>query len=247
MHPLTYAWAKDRQDEEQQQKSWITAGCVLAFSRYSNSVWHTQGRLFLPHIQSYLDMEVRKALWSRSKAIMTPVLLNCCWILDYIRQDSRVELLLREIFIELRQNPAKPSMEYLPLYDLQARNLMFRGKSREAVVLGEQMIKIHETLTEDNSDWLASQHELGRAYIENGQVKEAIALLEQVVKTKITLAEDHPSRLASQHELGRAYMRNGQAEEAIALLEHVVEIERTKYPEGHPQRVVSEQLLASWS
>ncbi|TVY32007.1 Protein SERAC1 [Lachnellula subtilissima] len=282
MHPLTYAWAKDRQGPEQQQKSWITAGCVLAFSGSSDSIWQKQGRLFLPHIESYLDMEVRKALWSGSKAIIAPVLLKCCEILENMRQDLRLKLLLREMLVELGQNPAKPSMEYLLLYYFQVRNLNDRGKIREAVALGEQMVKICETLAENHRDRLSCQHYLANAYIGNGQVEEAIALLEQVVKiqmtlaedyphalglaymkngqveeaiallehvvkTKMTLAEDHPSRLASQHVLGRAYKENGQVEEARELLEDVVEIERTKYPEGHPTRAVSERLLASLS
>ncbi|TVY86272.1 hypothetical protein LAWI1_G008407 [Lachnellula willkommii] len=161
-----------------------------------------------------MDMDVRKALWSECEAILTPVLINCGFILDTMRQDSRLELLLRDIFAELGQDPAKPSMEYVPLYDLQARNLYNRWKVREAVALGEQY-----------------------AYMENGQVEEAIALLEHIVKIKETLVEDHPSRLASQNMLGRAYMENGQVEEAIALLEHIVKINEIALLEDNPNRL----------
>jgi tetratricopeptide (TPR) repeat protein len=212
-------------------------------------MWQTQERLLLPHIQSYLDMEVRKALWLGSEAIITPVLLKCGWVLLAMRQDSRLELLLREMFVELGQNPVKLSKECLPLYGLQSRSMYNLGKSREAVALLEQVVKIHKTtLAEDHPDRLASQHELGIAYQANGQVREAVALLEQVVKIEeTTLAEDHPDRLASQHELGIAYQANGQVREARELLEQVVEIKQSKFQKDHPSRVVSEQLLAFWS
>jgi tetratricopeptide (TPR) repeat protein len=146
-----------------------------------------------------LDIEVRKALWLGSEAIITLVLLKCGWVLLVIQQDSRLEFLLREIFVKLRQNPVKLSKEYLPLYGLQSRSMYNLGKSRETMVLLEQVVKIHKTtLAEDHPDRLASQHELGIAYQANRQIREAVALLEQVVKIEKTiLAEDHPDQLAS--------------------------------------------------
>ncbi|TVY32372.1 Kinesin light chain [Lachnellula occidentalis] len=244
MHPLTYAWAKDRQGPEPQEESWIAAGCVLAFSGSSYAVWNTQGRLFLPHMQSYLDMKVPKALWSECEAILTPILLHCGRILESMRQDSRLELLLREMFIELGQDPAKPSVEYLPLYNLQSRNLYNLGKVREAMALAEQMVMSCVTLADNHPDRLFCQHQLASAYIENGQVKEAIALLEQVIRIQeTTLAEDHPSRLASQLALGLAYIENRQVREAIALLEQVVKIQETTLAEDHPSRQASQHEL----
>ena len=59
------------------------------------------------------------------------------------------------------------------------------------------------------------------------------------------LAEYHPDRLASEHELASAYEADGQVKKAIRLLEHVVSMERSKFSELHPSRVVSEQMLAA--
>jgi hypothetical protein len=33
MHPLTHAWARDRQEKTEQHDSWVTTGCLFAVSR----------------------------------------------------------------------------------------------------------------------------------------------------------------------------------------------------------------------
>ncbi|KAL5312995.1 hypothetical protein ACEPPN_019421 [Leptodophora sp. 'Broadleaf-Isolate-01'] len=228
MHPLTHAWAKDRQDPKRQGVAWIAAGCVLGFSR------------------SNTHIKVNKAFGLASKAVITPIVLECGWVLLNMRQDSRLGPLIQDTFLELGQNPDEPSEEFLPLYDLQARSLMNLGRNKEAVTLLEQVVQIRETtLAETHPDRLASQHALAIAYQANGQVAEAVALLEQVVQIReTTLAETHPSRLASQHELAGAYQANGQVAEAVALLEQVVQIRETTQAETHPDRLASQHELA---
>jgi tetratricopeptide (TPR) repeat protein len=246
MHPLTHAWAKDRQDPEQQDLAWITAGCVLTLSRSNSIMWQTQERRLLPHIQSYLDTKIRRVLLFGSEALIVPILLKCGWALLDMRQDSRLSQLLEDMFTELRRDPEEPLEESLPLYDLQARNLLYTGKNKKAVELLEQIVDIEGiTLAPDHPGRLYSQHVLAGAYRANGQVKEAVALLEQVVEIQgTTLAETHPDRLASQHALAGAYRANGQVKEAIALLEQVVEIRKRTLAETHPDRLASQHELA---
>jgi tetratricopeptide (TPR) repeat protein len=119
------------------------------------------------------------------------------------------------------------------------------GQIKKAVALLEYVVKIQETLLEDHPERLTSQHELARAYLANGQIKKAVALLEYVVKIE-KLAEDHQERLASQYTLARVYKANGQIKKAVTLLEHVVSIDRVKYEIGHPNREMSEDLLADY-
>jgi tetratricopeptide (TPR) repeat protein len=142
------------------------------------------------------------------------------------------------MFTELRRDPEKPLEESLPLYNLQARNLLNTGKNKKAVELLEQIIDIEgTTLAPDHPNRLYSQRVLAGAYQANGQVKDAVKLLEQVIEIKeMTLAETHPDRLASQHELARAYQANGQVEGAVKLLERVVEIHKMTLAETHPSR-----------
>jgi tetratricopeptide (TPR) repeat protein len=245
MHPLTHAWAKDRQDLEQQDVAWIATGCVLALSRSDSIMWQTQERRLLPHLQSYLNIKIGRILLFESKALVIPILLQCGWALSHMRQDSRLSHLLEDIFTELRKNPKEPLEELLPLYLLQARSLGNTGKNKMAVALLEQVIEIEgRTLAETHPDRLASQHELAIIYKANGQVKEAIALLEQVIEIRGNLAETHPDRLASQHELATAYNANRQVKEAIVMLEQVVEIEGRTLAETHPDQLASQHELA---
>ncbi|KAM3088918.1 hypothetical protein ACMFMG_000539 [Clarireedia jacksonii] len=247
MHPLAHAWAKDRQDQEQQSIAWITTGCIIALSRQKSIIWRTQERHLLPHIQSYLDIEIWKTFLFGEESIVVPILLQCGGILLDMRRDTRLSYLLEDIFNGLGKHPEEPFKESLPLYNLHARNLLEIGKNKTAVALLEYIVKIRETtLAEDHPHRLASQHELAIAYQANGQVKEAVILLEQVVKIEeTTLVEDHPSRLASQHVLALAYQANGQVKEAVILLEQVVKIEETTLVEDHPSRLASQHALAS--
>jgi tetratricopeptide (TPR) repeat protein len=246
MHPLTHAWAKDRQDSERQGVAWIAVGCILGFSRSNTRMWQEQERRLLPHILSYLDIEVKKAFGFASKAVVTPLVLKCGEALLNMRQDSRLGRLIQDTFLELGQTLTEPLEEFLPLYELQARSLMDLGKNKEAVALLEQVVKIRETTqAETHPDRLNLQHVLAIAYQANGQVVEAVALLEQVVKIReTTQAETHPDRLNLQHALAMAYQANGQVVEAVALLEQVVKIRETTQAETYPDRLASQHALA---
>jgi len=247
MHPVTHAWAKDRQDSDQQSAAWIAAGCVLAFSRSNPDTFHMQERRLLPHVLSYLDISVRKALSFGSTMTIIPVLLRCGWTLLEMRQDSRLGCLLEDMFVELKQNPEEPSKESLPVYLLQAMSLINLGKNKAVVGLIEPVVKILETtLAEDHPDRLASQHMLASAYDYNGQVKKAVKLLEHVVKIqKTTLAKNHLPQLASQHTLAGIYLNDGQVKRALELLEQVVKIQKTTLAEDHPHLLASQYKLAS--
>ncbi|KFY32151.1 hypothetical protein V493_00462, partial [Pseudogymnoascus sp. VKM F-4281 (FW-2241)] len=246
MHPLTHAWAKDRQDSEKQGITWIATGCVLALSRINTHIWRTQERRLLPHIQTFVDIRNNREVSLRSKSLVIPILLKCGWTLLDMRQDSKLDGLLKDIFVQLGKNPEKLSKEFLPLYDLQARSLVNLGHNKKAVKLLEQVVEIEDdTLAKDHPDRLASQYALAGAYEANGQVKEAVELLEQVVKIEeATLAEDHPSRLASQRALAIAYEANGQVKEAVELLQQVVEIGEATLAKDHPSRLASQHALA---
>ncbi|OBT65045.1 hypothetical protein VE03_05188 [Pseudogymnoascus sp. 23342-1-I1] len=151
------------------------------------------------------------------------------------------------MFVKFGRNPEELSKKFLPLYFLQASNLINLGQNKRAVDLLEQVAKIEEaTLAKDHPGRLASQHTLAGAYQAIGQVKEAINLLEQVVEIRqaTTLAEDHPDRLASQYTLAVTYGDNDQVKEAVDLLEQVVKIREAILAEDHPDRLKSQDTLA---
>ena len=247
MHPLTHAWAKDRQNDEQQQQAWMSTGSVLALSHGQSQTWQTYERELRPHVQSYLSPRIEWVFSYGPQNMILSIVLKCGWILLQMRDDSRVASLLEGVYFKLDITLSNPSREYLPIWDLAATNLIGLGNSRQAVELLERVVKIKETtLAETHPGRLASEHELARAYLANGQIEQAVELVKHVVKIEeTTLAETHPSRLASQQVLAGAYLANGQIEQAVELLEHVVKIRETTLAETHPDRLTSQHELAN--
>ena len=246
MHPLVHAWARDRQNEDEQHTLWLQMGCLIALARDEEILWRKHERLLQSHVEKLTGWEIDKMFAAEAPMLVTRVLVNCGWLLCQMRSDAKLFILLKKVFGHLKLDWLSVAPRWVGLYDLAGRNLLNYGKIKEAVVLLEQVVKIQEqTLAEDHPSRLASQHTLAGAYKANGQVKEAVVLLEQVVKIEEqTLAEDHPSRLASQHALAGAYKANGQVKEAVVLLEQVVKIQEQTLAEDHPSRLASQHTLA---
>jgi len=140
------------------------AGCVIALSRSNFVMWQTQERLFILHIQSYLNTKIERALSFGSQETAVPILVKCGWTLLDMRQDSKLSELLEETFAGLEKNSNKASKESLPLYDLRIRSLYSLEKDKEAVALLRQVVDIQEKrLAPDHPSRLASQHELALA------------------------------------------------------------------------------------
>jgi Tetratricopeptide repeat len=235
MHPLIHAWARDRQDHTGQHESWLQMGCVMALACGEEALWKVRERLLQSHAEALTAWEVATMFAGESSILVTRILVNCGWLLHNTRADTKLFLLMMNIYIWLKLDRSRVERSWLGLYDLAARNLVNHGKLKEAMALLKEVVKIREqSLAEDHPSRLASQHALAGAYEANGQVKEAVALLEKVVKIREqSLAKDHPSRLASQHALAGAYEANGQVKEAVALLEKVVKIKEQSLAEDH--------------
>ncbi|KAH7066288.1 hypothetical protein BKA63DRAFT_524118 [Paraphoma chrysanthemicola] len=244
MHPLAHAWARDRLQKQQQEQAWLSAGCVLALSRGSDT-WQVYERELRPHVQSFLAPSVELVFTYGPQGAILAILLDCGWTLNTMREDGRLEVVLAGIYRELQISPEDPSEEHIAVWDLAAQNLGYMGHPKETVALLEHVFKVRQTLAETHPDRLLSQHVLAGAYEANGQTKEAVALLEHVAKLhETTLAETYPSRLASQYELALAYRVNGQTKEAIALLEHVAKLHETTLAETDASRLASQHELA---
>jgi tetratricopeptide (TPR) repeat protein len=246
MHPLTHAWAKDRQGQKAQEQAWASVGSMIVVSDLGAGLWQARERQLRPHLHCFLDRSIMDMFSYGPQLMVVRILSRCGRLLHQLRDDTRLFALLSDIFSLLKVDSTTPRREWLILYDLAARNLLRLGKTSKAVQLLEQVVKIREQIqAEDHPDRLASQYELARAYLANGQVKEAVQLLERVVKIeKQILAEDHPDRLTSQNGLARAYLANGQVKEAVQLLEYVIKIEEQILAEDHPHRLTSQYELA---
>lgn len=119
------------------------------------------------------------------------------------------------------------------------------GRLSEAIALYERAVNTRALVYfERYPDLLTSQHNLACAYLDAGRIQEAIDVLERVVDIrKSTLQEKDPALLRSEQELACAYLDAGRIQEAINILEQVVEVHSLLYDQGHPTRVVSQELL----
>ena len=128
----------------------------------------------LPYVLSYLEIEVNKAFNPGSKAIVTSIFLKCAQALLGMRQDTRLGKLLNAVFIELQQNPIKPSEEFLPLYDLQETSLANLGKDEAAKALLQQILKIREeVLGKRHPDTLKTMNNLALVLASQGKYADA--------------------------------------------------------------------------
>jgi tetratricopeptide (TPR) repeat protein len=246
MHPLTHAWAKDRQGQKAQEQAWASVGSMIAVSTFGTSLWWARERQLRPHLHCFLDRSVTDMFSCGPRLMIVRILSRCGQLLLQLRDDASLFALVSDIFSLLKVDSTTPRQEWLILYELAAINLLRLGKTSKAVHLLEQVVKIREQIqAEDHPSRLKSQDELARAYQANGQVKDAVQLLEHVVKIQEqTLAKDHPDRLTSQHVLAGAYQDNGQVKDAVQLLEHVVKIQEQILAEDHPRRLASQHELA---
>lgn len=117
------------------------------------------------------------------------------------------------------------------------------GRSSEAVKMLKHVVKIRSKLAASDPRRLDAQHELARTYLEDNRTSQAIQLYEYVVEMRSKLPATHPDRLASQHELAWAYWSDNQFAEADELMSYVVDMKQRTLPEGHRDRILSEEVL----
>jgi tetratricopeptide (TPR) repeat protein len=244
MHPLAHAWAKDRLEKGQQQNAWTSAACLVAFSRKISGLWQEHGRMLQPHMQSLIPLNPEVLFSRESHRLMLPIVMNCGWLLHFLREDRKLHSLLEGIYQELGITPWAPSEEYLSIWTLASRNQLCLHNTKLAIVLLEYVTKAEKIMLMDTDpERLISHYNLACAYSNDGQFERAIPILEHVAKVYETaLPGDTHSfwLLSSQIELARAYNATGRNESGVALLEHVVKLQ-----EAAPTGVNLQRLLAA--
>jgi tetratricopeptide (TPR) repeat protein len=246
MHPLAHAWAKDRKKTETRGQSWREAGSLLTLSTRGSTSRERVERHLQPHLQSLVDEKLKSDIISGHQRNMLALAWSCCWMLVQMRDDSRLERLLQEVYQEARLDSDSVQPGLVPLYHLLAQSRYFSGHHKMAVDLMEQVVKIRrETLAEIHPSRVLSEHLLAVVYYKSGQIDEARKLLEHIVKIRRkTLSETHPYLLDSQLILATTYLADGRIAEAITMLEHVVQIQERTLTKTHLDQLASQYELA---
>jgi hypothetical protein len=130
MHPLVHAWARDRQDDAEQHQHWLQMGCVLALA-YSEGSWQAHRRQLQSHIEALTAWEVGTMFGAEPPMLVTHVLVNCGWLLNEMRADAKLFMLMMTIFTRLGLDWAKVEQSWIGIYNLLTRNLVHHGKIKE--------------------------------------------------------------------------------------------------------------------
>jgi tetratricopeptide (TPR) repeat protein len=219
MHPLAHAWARDRLEPSQQEKTWVSTACLFAMGREKSTRWKAHERELLPHIQSFFSFDPRTVLSYGPQRMMLPLLVHCGWVILAVSDLRRLQTLLEVIYEEIGVTAWNIPKQHMSLILLASKSALYLRQTRLAIALLEHIDKVQMATLENKRN-------LAHAYNDNGDAEKAAALLENYIKTYKTM----PSRgenlnvlAETQSELSRAYNLNGQPEKAVALLQEVVD------------------------
>ena len=248
MHPLIYAWARDRLDALEQHTAWLTTGCLFAISS-DDHFWFRYGGLLQPHLRALTLWDRKRMFMSQSPSKITSILLRLAWLLGDIGDDAKLFDLLQNLSHHLSLDQQAVDESWLPLYFLNLRYTSNSFKFKATVSILEKAVKIKQrTLAQNDSFQLALQESLARSYIKDHQHERAALLLEQVINIKeqaLTGTKDSASQMEPQHLLACACLSNRQTKRAVLLLEQVVKSQEQTLTEDFPHIVESKPQLAN--
>lgn len=244
-HPLVHAWARDRQDQQQLQQSWLRIGCLTDLALRYGKLTEFQDRQLQPHVEALVVWPNRDNVPIGLPVPVARILTRFGLFFAKQRADVQLSALLHAMFTALELGEVEVEREWMDLYRLAARNCWVQNRYKEAVLISEKIFELRkQALPRTHKNCLTAQNDLAHAYSANGQITEAITLLEEVVEIQKYKPPEHSQRLASQHSLAMTYLRNGQVKEAISLLEEVVEIKKRIFVESQSSLLASQHGLA---
>ncbi|KAK2749871.1 hypothetical protein FQN57_005287 [Myotisia sp. PD_48] len=233
LHPLVHAWASKRQTKDQYDQSWISAGCVLALAYSQNTAW----KLYRFFLQSHLRLLFIEGIELASKLSSTmrilQITLQCGMMMNDLRMDKEVSILLDMLFRELKFDRMEPKQDFIELYVLSSHNIRNRGNIKGSIKLLEKICDFQKTiLAEDHPDLSRSQQELCMAYCGNDQIKEFLDLFKHLPQVRNPVA----------------YCGNDQTKEFMDLFEHLLEVRNQTLGEDHipPDQIADDNSYMSF-
>ena len=243
MHPLVHAWARDRLNAEQQDQSWLAAGCLIAFAVADHNESTHSSRMIMTHIQTYVSLKINETDLS-SKTEIASIVLNCaCW-LNYHYFPDNAKSTVSALLGYLNLDESRVDCTYLPIYVTLGHAYSYSEDHRAEELL-QQIIPIQKQIYgEDHQEVLSSKLALSDVYIDRGETKQAIELLEKATESTERLSGYDETWLLSQYLLALAYRDDNQTKRAIELFEKITQIEEKILPEDNLDRLLSQQALA---
>jgi hypothetical protein len=112
MHPLVRAWARHRLNAEQEHKSWVVMGCLLAFSTTDAILWQEYGgeRLHLP-LQILVSWEMKTMFRTEPPLMICRILLFCGLQLARMGDNTSIAILVESLCTYLGLDPTTIDQE----------------------------------------------------------------------------------------------------------------------------------------
>ncbi|KAF3026352.1 hypothetical protein E8E14_006358 [Neopestalotiopsis sp. 37M] len=229
IHPLIHGWARVYFSTAPQTPrldyQWLTTGITLSLLSQSRHRWEGWEMDLRPHLHSFLQSD-NISIDEVCRPAPANVIFNCVKLLLAIRDERMTQKMMELLFSSLHADQTSPTMELLPLYDLQALSEERGGHRASAKQLYEKIIPLKVTkLGPDHPDCLKSRHSLAIAARGIGDVTLAISELQEVLEQrKARCAEDDPDLLTTYLDLARLLILQGQLLIPIHYLERVVSV-----------------------
>lgn len=178
LHQLVHAWARDRQTQQEQQQVWLQMGCLLGLALDCSKLSLERIRDVRPHVEAFAGWPICEIMSRGSPILLARILVHCGHYLLEQRPDSRLYMLLQQVFTSLNLSWHKVERRWLGLYNPAALASYYQNKANDVVALLEQVVEIRKSIS-GMQGWrqLGLQHHLALTYRADGQVKKAIALL----------------------------------------------------------------------
>ena len=197
IHPLVHAWAKERQNFQNQSEAWRSAATILALSCHGWYRYHSFFVVLEPHVRACISHEVVEYTRDLHDMETAQILFQFAHVLFQSMSNSSLDVLVEQIRLRLEHKPGinQPIASRIKLF--KARVKYNRWDFGEAIAIIDQALQARKESADDDHDRLILQYELAMAYWEIRKFDKAIALFEHVVRIREKEAEDNRDRLNS--------------------------------------------------
>ncbi|KAG8631480.1 hypothetical protein KVT40_000620 [Elsinoe batatas] len=247
MHPLVHAWARDRQNSKQIEKSWTQALCTMPFSSFATQFWTVQGLYLQPHLLAILDRDMKEMFAGRPRYATARLLSNLTSALLLLTMDAKCLDFLDKMFVYLGLKVRKPDLEHWAAYNNYSIALGHKGDDDTAVYI---LQKLYDGLRPGTFSKGQTQNtlqiacSLSTVYNATARPENTISLLEPLMSSLQNLPSHDIVRMHAETCLGEAYGQTGKTQEAAAMLKRAAQMQLEALGEAADLYGDTQRLLA---